>query len=282
MKIAFFGTGLMGTGFVHHLIENGHEVVVWNRTASRADAAVGYGAKLAASAAEAVAGASSVHLSLADDASVDAVLDPLVSVIAPETWIVDHTTTAPTPTKARAEAWTARGNKFIHAPVFMAPSNCHAGTGLMLLSGPAAYHEALKPLLSSMTGNLVYLGEAVDRAAAFKLFGNLTLLVMMGALADVNRLAHGCGISTADAFSLFQQFNPGMMLPVRAGKIASGEFTPPSFEMTMARKDVRLMIEEAARHGMTLPVAEGVAALLDEGIARGDGALDVSAAARVG
>jgi len=282
MKIAFFGTGLMGTGFVHHLIENGHEVVVWNRTASRADAAVGYGAKLAASAAEAVAGASSVHLSLADDASVDAVLDPLVSVIAPETWIVDHTTTAPTPTKARAEAWTARGNKFIHAPVFMAPSNCHAGTGLMLLSGPAAYHEALKPLLSSMTGNLVYLGEAVDRAAAFKLFGNLTLLVMMGALADVNRLAHGCGISTADAFSLFQQFNPGMMLPVRAGKIASGEFTPPSFEMTMARKDVRLMIEEAARHGMKLPVAEGVAALLDEGIARGDGALDVSAAARVG
>jgi len=282
MKIAFFGTGLMGTGFVHHLIENGHEVVVWNRTASRADAAVGYGAKLAASAAEAVAGASSVHLSLADDASVDAVLDPLVSVIAPETWIVDHTTTAPTPTKARAEAWTARGNKFIHAPVFMAPSNCHAGTGLMLLSGPAAYHEALKPLLSSMTGNLVYLGEAVDRAAAFKLFGNLTLLVMMGALADVNRLAHGCGISTADAFGLFQQFNPGMMLPMRAGKIASGEFSPPSFEMTMARKDVRLMIEEAARHGMTLPVAEGVAALLDEGIARGDGALDVSAAARVG
>ena len=282
MKIAFFGTGLMGTGFVHHLIETGHEVVVWNRTAARTEAAVGFGAKLAASAAEAVDGAYSVHLSLSDDASVDAVLDPLAGVIAPETWIVDHTTTAPTPTKARAEAWTARGHKFIHAPVFMAPSNCHAGTGLMLLSGPAAYHEALKPLLSTMTGNLVYLGEAVDRAAAFKLFGNLTLLVMMGALADVNRLAHGCGISTADAFSLFQQFNPGMMLPVRAGKIASGEFSPPSFEMTMARKDVRLMIEEAARHGIKLPVAEGVAALLDEGIARGDGALDVSAAARVG
>jgi len=282
MKIAFFGTGLMGTGFVHHLIETGHEVTVWNRTAARAAEAVGFGAKLAASAAEAVAGAESLHVSLSDDASVDAVLEALAGVIAPATPIVDHTTTAPTPTKARAERWTARGNLFLHAPVFMAPSNCHAGTGLMLVSGPAALKARLKPLLDTMTGNVVDLGEAVDRAAAFKLFGNLTLLTMMGALADVNRLAHGCGISTADAFGLFQQFNPGMMLPIRAGKIASGEFTPPSFEMTMARKDVRLMIEEAARHGVTLPVVQGVAALLDEGIARGDGALDVSASARVG
>jgi 3-hydroxyisobutyrate dehydrogenase len=281
MKIAFFGTGLMGTGFVHHLIENGHDVVVWNRTHARAQEAIGFGATLADSPAHAVAGAHSVHLSLSDDASVDAVLEPLATAIAPETWIVDHTTTAPTPTKARAEAWTARGHKFIHAPVFMAPANCHAGTGLMLLSGPAAYHEALKPLLSSMTGNLVYLGEATDRAAAFKLFGNMTLLGMMGVLADVNRLAHACGIATADAFGLFQQFNPGVMLPVRAAKIANAEFSPASFEMTMARKDLRLMIEEAARAGVTLGVTPAVAALLDAGIARGDGALDASAAARV-
>lgn len=282
MKIAFFGTGLMGTGFVHHLIENGHEVVVWNRSAARAEGAVGFGAKLAASAADAVQGAHSVHLSLADDASVDTVLEKLAGVIAPETWIVDHTTTAPTPTKARAEAWIARGHKFVHAPVFMAPVNCHAGTGWMLLSGPGAYYEALKDLLSSMTGTLVYLGEAPDRAAAFKLFGNMTLLGILGVLADVNRLAQACGISTTDAFGLFQQFNPGLVLPMRAAKIAAGEFSPASFEMTMARKDARLMIEEAARAGVTLAVTPAVAGLLDAAIARGDGALDVSAAARLG
>jgi 3-hydroxyisobutyrate dehydrogenase len=92
---------------------------------------------------------------------------------------------------------------------------------------------------------------------------------------------HALGIATEEAFSLFKTFNPGQMLPGRAAKIASGEFSPPSFEVTMARKDVRLMIEEAQRHGVELPVMLGVAAAYDEAIARGDGALDSSAVARV-
>jgi 3-hydroxyisobutyrate dehydrogenase len=150
----------------------------------------------------------------------------------------------------------------------------------MLLCGPQTAHDALQRLLSTMTGTLLYLGAAPDRAAAFKLFGNLTLLAMMATLGDVNRLAHACGIGTADAFSLFEKFNPGVMLPVRAARIASGDFTP-SFEMTMARKDVRLMIEEAGRHGVDLALMPAVAALLDEAIARGDGAKDASAAAAV-
>ena len=104
---------------------------------------------------------------------------------------------------------------------------------------------------------------------------------MQGVLGDVNHLAHSLGIATTEAFSLFKTFNPGQLLPARAARIASGEFTPPSFEVTMARKDVRLMIEEAQRHGADLPVMRGVAAAYDEAIARGDGALDSSAVARV-
>ena len=76
----------------------------------------------------------------------------------------------------------------------------------------------------------------------------------------MNRLAQACGVSTEDAFSLFSRFNPGAQLPVRAARIASGDFTA-SFEMTMARKDVRLMIEEAQLHGRVLAVMPAVAAL---------------------
>jgi 3-hydroxyisobutyrate dehydrogenase len=57
--------------------------------------------------------------------------------------------------------------------------------------------------------------------------------------------------------------------------------TVPSFEVSMARKDVRLMIEEAQRGGMDLYVMPGVAAMYDAAIARGEGALDSAAAARV-
>jgi 3-hydroxyisobutyrate dehydrogenase len=271
----------MGAGFVRHLLENGHSVTAWNRSADKAQALMQYGAQVAATPEAALDGAGHIHVSLSDDASVDSVLEPLAGRIGDDVWIVDHTTTAPTPTRERAARWAGRGKRFVHAPVFMAPANCLAGTGIMLLSGPMATHQALEPLLKTMTGQLVYLGEAPDRAAAFKLFGNMTLLVMLGALADVNRLASACGIATGVAFALFNQFNPGQMLPMRAAKIASGD-TSPSFEMTMARKDLRLMIDEAKLHGVELAVTPAVAALLDSFIARGDGGKDVSAAAAVG
>ena len=281
MKIAFFGTGLMGTGFVRRLRATGHEVHVWNRSPAKAQALEADGAKAFADPAQALEGVERIHLSLADDASVDEVLEPLAGKIAQATWIVDHTTTAPTPTAARAARWHARGRIFVHAPVFMGPSNALEGTGLMLMSGDKSHHDTLLPALQQMTGNVLYMGEAPERAAAFKLFGNLTLIGIIGVLGDVNRLAHASGISTAEAFSLFKHFNPGQTLPARATRIESADVTQPSFEVSMARKDVRLMIEEAQRGGLDLFVMPGVAAMFDAAIARGEGALDSVVAARV-
>ena len=281
MNIAFLGTGLMGSGFVRRLRSDGHAVRVWNRSAAKARALEGEGVRAFDHAADAVAGADRVHLSLADDASVDAVLEPLASVLPAGAWIVDHTTTAVTPTAQRAARWRQRGRVFVHAPVFMGPANAAEGSGLMLLSGEPQHHEALLSALQRMTGKVVYLGEQPERAAAFKLFGNLTLLGILAVLGDVNRLAHAVGISTNDAFSLFQHFNPGATLPQRAARIEAQPHTAASFEMSMARKDLRLMMEEAQRGGVDLCVTPAMAALLDAGLARGEGALDVAAAARM-
>jgi 3-hydroxyisobutyrate dehydrogenase len=281
MKIAFFGTGLMGSGFVRRLRASGHEVNVWNRTAAKAHALEAHGARAFDDPAAALAGAERIHLSLSDDESVDAVLEPIAAAIPKAMWIVDHTTTAVTPTAERIARWNSRGRTFVHAPVFMGPANALEGTGLMLVSGEKSRHDALLPELQKMTGNVVYLGEVPERAAAFKLFGNLTLIGIMGVLGDVNRLAHAVGIPTSEAFSLFKHFNPGQMLSARAARIESGDVTSPSFEVSMARKDVRLMIEEARRGGVDLFVMPGVAAMFDAAIARGEGALDAVAAARV-
>jgi 3-hydroxyisobutyrate dehydrogenase len=135
-------------------------------------------------------------------------------------------------------------------------------------------------MLARMTGKVVWLGEAPERAASFKLFGNLTLIGLAGVLGDVARLAHSVGIPPAEAMTLFQSFNPGQMLAARAAKIASGPYEPASFEVAMARKDVRLMIEEAQRHGVELAVMPAVLDLFDAAIARGEGAMDSSAAMR--
>ncbi len=281
MKIAWLGTGLLGSGFVRNLRKHGHEVRVWNRSAHKAKALEADGAIACATPAEAIQGVDRIHIILSDDASIDAVLEAIVEQIPAATWIVDHTTTAPTPTAERTARWEARGRTYVHCPVFMGPSNSLEGTGLMLICGEKSRYDKLLPDLQTMTGTVSYVGEEPHRAATFKLIGNLSLIAITGILADVNRLAKAANVSTDDAMAFFQQFNPGSSFPVRATKVATEQFSPANFEMTMARKDVRLIIEQAKRAEIDLFVMPGVAALLDAGIARGDGALDSHAAARL-
>ena len=83
--------------------------------------------------------------SFADDASVDSVLEPLADAIPLSTWIIDHTTTAPTPTTERIARWAKRGKVFIHAPVFISPVNTREGTGIMLVSGDQTQIAAVMP-----------------------------------------------------------------------------------------------------------------------------------------
>ena len=280
MQIAFFGAGLMGAGFVRRALELGCSVNVWNRDPGKAKSLEADGARAFADPAAAIEGAHRIHLSLSDDTAVDSVLEPLAAVLPASTWIIDHTTTAPTPTVERIARWTKRDRTFLHAPVFMTPANCREGTGAMLVSGDPAQISVALPELQAMTGRVVDLGPNPGAAAAFKLFGNLTLIGMMGVVADVLRLAHATGVAPEDAVGLFKQFDIGAMLASRAQKVASGPYEPPSFTVPMARKDVRLMIEEAARHDVALAVMPSVAGLYDAAIARGESGLDHTAAFR--
>src|SRR5271165_2199361 len=218
--------------------------------------------------------------SFADDASVDSVLEPLADAIPLSTWIIDHTTTAPTPTTERIARWAKRGKVFLHAPVFMSPVNTREGTGIMLVSGDETQIAAVMPELETMTGKVINLGPKPGVAASFKLFGNMTMIGMMGVVADVVRLADADGVAPADAVALFKQFNLGELLASRAAKVASGPYDPPSFTVGMARKDVRLMIDEAKRHDVDLEVMPSVAKLYDAAIARGGGGRDHTAAFR--
>jgi 3-hydroxyisobutyrate dehydrogenase len=221
-----------------------------------------------------------VHLSLADDASVDAVLEPLADIIPTSCGIIDHTTTMPSATGERARRWAGRGRVYLHAPVFMGPVNASEGTGVMLLSGDPGQCAKMLPELERMTGKVFQLGSQPERAAAFKLFGNLAFLGMSALAGDIVRLAHATGVDPQDAAKMFQQFNPGDFFPARFAKVAGGPFEPASFTVSMARKDVRLMVDEAAEHGCPLVVMQSVAAQYDAAIARGESAMDSSAAFR--
>lgn len=277
--IAFLGMGLLGSGFVRALRRRGEAVHVWNRTAARAEPLAADGAVVFTEAAEAVRGATRVHLTLSDDAAVDEVLERIAGALHPEVVLIDHTTTLASGARARAQRWAARGVAYQHAPVFMGPQNALESTGIMLASGDQARFEALRPELEKMTGKLLYLGPEPERAASFKLLGNLFLMFMTAGLAETFALGKALGIDPDDAAALFQSFNPGALVPMRIERMLHGDLTKPSWELKMARKDARLMLEEAAAAGQPLPMLPAIAAVMDKYIERGYGEHDWTAIA---
>lgn len=272
-KVTFLGTGLIGGGLAEAAAKRGDEVVVYNRTIEKARALEAFGARVATDVKSAVRGAERVHIALSDDAAVDATIEGFVDAIDGAV-VVDHTTALPAGTLARATRLEARGVAFLHAPVFMSPAMCRSAGGMMLAAGPRATFERVEPALRKMTGTVDYLGERRDLAAAHKLFGNAMIISITAGLADVFGLAASLGVAPKDALGLFSKFNPAGTFSYRGVAMAAGDYTP-SFELTMARKDTRLMIETAAQGGHALGLLPAIASWMDALIERGHGADDL-------
>src|SRR4051794_35118497 len=95
MRVAVIGTGIMGAGIAHSLAREGHEVVVWNRTAARAEAIAGDGVTVAASVAEAVSGSDAVVTVLFDTDAVLAVTGEIVDALGPDAVWIQASTVGP-------------------------------------------------------------------------------------------------------------------------------------------------------------------------------------------
>ncbi len=267
-KVAFLGTGLMGSAMIEAMLKRGDSVQAWNRTLERARPLERLGARIAQTPADAAAGAERVHLLVSDDAAVDGVLAALRPGLARGAVVVDHSTVSPAGTAARFARCERDGIPFLHAPVFMGPQHCRDAQGLMLCAGPRALFERAQPFLQAMTGKLWYVGERRDLAAAYKLFGNAMILTITGGLADVYQMAAQLGIPATEAHGVFAHFKPAATIDFRGKAMAEGNFKP-AFELVMARKDVRLMIEAAGAAPLTLLPA--LAQRMDEVIASGHG-----------
>ena len=274
--VAFLGTGLLGSAMVEGMLRRGDAVTVWNRTEAKARALEAAGAKVAATPGDAVAGADRVHMTLPDDAIVDQMLTTVVPGLRRDAVVADHSTTSPRGTSARITKLRDAGVKFVHAPVFMSPQMAKDAVGIMLVSGPQPVFEGIRGALAKMTGDVWYLGEQGDLAAAYKIFGNSMLFVIAAGVSDVFSMAKGLGIAPVDALAVFSKFQPGGLIKSRGEKMARGDFSA-SFEMTMARKDMRLMIEAANAQPMV--VLPAIAQAMDRAIANGHGQDDLGAIA---
>jgi len=279
---AFLGIGLLGSNFVRAMIMKGENVQVWNRTASKAKALEAYGAKAFNDITQAVEGAGTIHLTLKDDDTVNEVLAIANSGFQPGATIIDHTTTSAKGAIERTAAWKDRGYTYVHAPVFMGPQNALESSGYMLVSGNQAVISKVGPELSKMTGKLINFGPEEGRAAGIKLTGNLFLQALTAGLADMLALAKALDIPSAALLVLLDSWNPGVTVPARLKKITEGNFSQPSWELNMARKDAGLMMEAAKQGGTELFVIPAIAAEMDRWIVKGHGHDDWSVIAKDG
>jgi 3-hydroxyisobutyrate dehydrogenase-like beta-hydroxyacid dehydrogenase len=271
--VAFLGTGLLGSGFVEAAARRGDSITVWNRTESKARALERFSVQVATTPADAVRGATRVHLVLKDDAVVDEVIAALRPGLDKRAIIIDHTTNQPALTAARSLELNADGVRYIHCPVFIGPAAARKGKGTILASGPRALFDAVHDELSKMAERVEYFGERPDLAAVFKLCGNAFIIGIAGLVADVFTVAQGADVPPGDAMHILEFFNPAGVISGRGKNMLSGDFAP-SFELAMARKDVRLMIETAA--GQPLAVLPAIAARMDTLIEDGHGAEDLA------
>ncbi|MEO6623321.1 MAG: NAD(P)-binding domain-containing protein [Burkholderiaceae bacterium] len=267
-QLAFLGTGLLGAGFAEAAAKRGDSVTVWNRSIDKARALEAFGVKVAASPADAVRGAARVHIILKDDAVVEEVLAQARPGLSADALVVDHTTTLPALTGPRLERLNAQGVKYLHCPVFMGPAAARNAQGTMLVSGPQALFESVQAELARMTGKLHYLGERSDLAAVNKLFGNALIIGLGGVIADVITMAGAAQVSGEDAVKLFGMLDLNTMGGNIGTTMAKRNYTP-TFELSMARKDVGLMLKTVG--GKPMAALPGIAARMDQLIAAGHG-----------
>jgi 3-hydroxyisobutyrate dehydrogenase len=272
--IALLGTGLLGAGMVENLLAKGHTVRIWNRSRAKLAPLVAKGAVATTDPADCVRGAHRVHLVLAEDTAVDAVLPQLRPGLGQGVPVLDHGTNLPATVAARFARLRADGVHYVPAPVFMSPANAREASGLMLLAGPKADHEALATDLAAMTGKLLWAGERPDLAAVWKLAGNSVFFAMAAAMSDVLAIGAGSGVTAEQMLALFDTFKPGLALPFLGQRVAKAGSGPASFELAMARKDARFATQAAG--ACPLLVLPTVAAAMDRALAQGHAAADYS------
>jgi 3-hydroxyisobutyrate dehydrogenase/2-hydroxy-3-oxopropionate reductase len=239
-RVGWIGTGAMGRPMAARLLDAGHDLVVWNRTAAKASALVARGARLATSPADAAREADVVVLMLADPTALAAVTggaDGLAGSVRPGTVVVEMSTVGPQAFNAFRDALPG-GTRVVDAPVLGSLGEASAGTLKILVGGSDEDVRAALPVLTQL-GDPVHLGPSGSGAAA-KLVGNSALLGMLVLLGEVIATADRLGLERTATWEVLSRTVLAEQAARRRPALESGEY-PPRFALRTARKDADLI-----------------------------------------
>jgi 3-hydroxyisobutyrate dehydrogenase-like beta-hydroxyacid dehydrogenase len=254
MRIAVIGLGRMGRALAERLLEEGHQVSVWNRTPGRAGALQEQGAQVMGSADDLGDECDAVFLCLADDRSTLDVAAPQDEARASwaRTLVVNTGTVAPDVIAALGHAY---GERFVNAQIIAAPQALRSGAAKFIVGGPASSRATLLPLWKGFAGALD-VGERPQTAAVIKLLNNQMLLVQLAVIAETVRAGRAAGVDDA---TLATTLRESAMMPPGLRNRIDVLFDPDHagwFSTVQGAKDVTLFLDLAKGSGAPLPVTE--------------------------
>jgi 3-hydroxyisobutyrate dehydrogenase-like beta-hydroxyacid dehydrogenase len=274
--VAVVGLGAMGSRVARRLLEAGHELVVWNRTAEKAEPLVEAGAVAAATPAEAAARAEAVLTMVADPAALREVTegeDGVAAGVREGATVIEMSTVGPDAVRRLASVLGERAG-LLDAPVLGSRSEAEAGTLTVFVGGPDELVARWTPLLSVL-GSPLHVGPLGSGAAA-KLVANTTLVGTIGVVGEALALAEGLGLPREKAFEVLAATPLGAQAERRRESVESGEY-PPRFALYLARKDAELVVSAAREAGVDLRLTEAARSWLAEAEEAGLGDRDYSA-----
>ncbi|NBQ87588.1 MAG: NAD(P)-dependent oxidoreductase [Betaproteobacteria bacterium] len=281
MKVGIAGTGKMGQAVAQRLMGVGHEVMVWNRNAARADALVAAGATRVERPADLARQCDVVISLLTDAAAIDAVhagAHGLFSV--PGALLLEMSTVAPEFQAQMGQRAQQAGVRYVECPVGGSVGPAKEGKLIGFAAGSADDVQAVMPLLEQMCKKVVAVG-AHGNGARMKLAVNLPLMVYWQTLGEALSLVQSLDIDPKLMIDVLSESSGGPnMLKVRGGMIADALAGTPQAAVTVdiatMRKDVRTMVEQGAKNGFAMPLAEATLANLERAIDQGLAGADCS------
>jgi 3-hydroxyisobutyrate dehydrogenase-like beta-hydroxyacid dehydrogenase len=279
MKLAFLGLGVMGYPMAGHLARAGHEVTVYNRTASKAeDWCHEYGGVRRDTPVEAAAGAALAFICVGNDDDVRQVAEGprgALEGLKPGALLIDHTTASAGLARELEQGARARGLGFLDAPVSGGQAGAVDGRLTVLVGGDEPSFRTAEPVMRHY-GQAVTLMGPVGSGQLTKMVNQIMLAGIIQGLAEGLNFAVRAGLDASQAAAVLSKgAAQSWQLENRARTMIEGNFDF-GFAVDWMRKDLSIALEEARRNGSPLPVAALVDQLYQRVQARGGSRWDTS------
>ena len=253
-RIGFIGLGLVGSPMCRNLIRANHEVTVWNRTASRMDDLVAAGARPSASAREAAEGSEVTITTVSDSADVEEVIlgdKGVMEGAASDAVVIDMSTISPSVTKKIAGRLRENGVHMMDAPVSGGVGGAEAGTLSIMVGGDEIILDRCQPILQAMGKQITYCGRN-GMGQVTKLANQIASLVTLAAMCEALVFAASNGGDLKAVLKALAGGAASSWMVENLGPAVLRGYFDPGFMVTLAHKDLRLVLEAATEVGLPL------------------------------